>query len=316
MSGLYVRDKYLFSRSREGKFAGRENQVTGRVLYVAPTTAAASGFTVGAAQSWARDLNQFVYDTVNLAYAAAVDGRGDAIVLLPGTHTLTANIAVAKAGVSFWGPEAWIGVDAQRPSATIVPLAATDGFTVTAPDVSFRGVTIVPITQKLAITGSALALRLKVVGCHIDMNVAVAHTSTKGITATGAAVDWFIKGNTFYSLGAHGPFIDVTGLLNYAVKENDFIVLTGGTMAVGILVGAAAQGLIAKNKFFGGTLTAAISGTGATVAASCRIFENLFGVLCTVPVDNFSATNLTDLCNNYVATIGAGTGGTLVSVNT
>jgi hypothetical protein len=316
MPGMYVRDSYIYNRSRSGKWNGRENAIPGKVFYVAPTTAADAGFTVASAQSWARENNQFVYNTVNIAYADCVSGRGDAIVLLPGTHTLTANIAVAKAGVSFWGPQAWQDLETQRPGATIVPLAATDGFTVTAPDVAFRGVTIVPITQKLAITGSALALRLKVVGCHIDMNVAVAHTSTKGITATGAAVDWFIKGNTFYSLGAHGPFIDVTGLLNYAIKDNDFIVLTGGTMAVGVLVGAAAQGLIQRNNFFGGTLTAAISGTGATVAASCRIFDNKFGVLCTVPIDNFSATNLTDLCNNYVATVGGGTGGTLVAANT
>lgn len=321
MAGMYVRDAYLFRRSLHGKFSGREVNVPGKVFFVAPTTAPASGFSVASSQAWARELNQYVYNNVNLAYADAVDGRGDAIVCLPGTHTLTANVAVAKAGVSFWGPEAWNGLQVQRGSATIVPLAATDGFTVTAPDVAFRGVTIVPITQKVGITGSALALRLRVKNCHIDMNVAVAHTSTKGLTATGAAVDWDIEGNTFYSLGAHGPFIDVTGLLNYHIHNNDFIVLTGGTMAVGILVGAAAQGLIGGNpaqgnRFFGGTLTAAISGTGATVAGSCRIFENRFGVLCTVPIDNFSATNLTDLCNNYVATVGGGTGGTLVSVNT
>lgn len=316
MAGFYVRDKYLFNRSLYGKWAAREHQIPGKVFYVVPTTAPASGFSVASSNSWARDLNQHVYSTINLAYADCVDGRGDSIVLLPGTHTMTANLAVAKANITFWGPSSWNGVKVQRGSATVVPLAATDGFTVTAPNTTFRGLTIVPITQKIGITGSAAALRLRVQDCHIDMAVAAAHTSTKGITATGAAVDWDIRGNTFYSLGAHGPFIDVTGLINYAVKDNDFIVLTGATMAVGILVGAAAQGLIAGNKFFGGTLTAAISGTGATVAASCRIFDNRFGVLCTVPIDNFSATNLTDLCNNYLATIGGGTGGTLITANT
>jgi len=319
MSGLYVRDKYLYQRARNAKFSGRQHDVPGKVFYVAPTTAYTSAWTVALSAQWARENNAFVYDTVNLAYAEVVDGRGDAIVCLPGTHTTTANVAVAKAGVSFWGPEAWFGNQhqvTQRPSATIVPLAATDGFTVTAPDVAFRGVTLVPITQKIGISFSALALRLQVTGCHFDMNVAVAHTSTKGLMPSGAAVDTFIMRNTFYSLGAHGPFITATGLINYAIKDNDFIVLTGGTMASGILVGAAAQGLISGNKFFGGTLTAAIDGTGATVAGSCRIFDNNFGVLCTVPIDNFSATNLTDLKDNRLATIGGGTGGTLISANT
>lgn len=308
---MSVLDKFKFMReqAKYDKLAARNNQVFGKVFHVVPGALATYG-------NWARLIRGAVYNDVNAAYADTESGRGDAIVVWPGAHTLTANVAVAKNSVSFWGPEAWLGIECQKPAAIITPLAATDGFTVTGTDVAFRGITLVPITQKVGITGSAAALRMRVIGCHLDMNVAVAHTSTKGITATGAAVDWFIKHNTFYSLGAHGPFIDVTGLLNYKVTENDFIVLTGGTMAVGILVGAAAQGLISKNNFFGGTQTAAISGTGATVAASCRIFENRFGVLCTVPIDNFSATNLTDLALNYVATIGGGTGGTLVTVNT
>lgn len=309
---MSVLDKYKYFReqAKYDKFAGQSNLVFGKVHHVVPGASATHG-------NWARLLRGSVYNDVNAAYADVVSGRGDAIVCWSGAHTLTANVAVAKNSVSFWGPEAWQGVETQKPSAIITPLAATDGFTVTGTDVDFRGLTIVPITQKLGITGSAAAVRLRVIGCHIDMNVAVAHTSTKGITATGAAVDWLIKNNTFYSLGAHGPFIDVTGLLNYKITGNDFIVLTGGTMAVGILVGAAAQGLISANNFIGGTHTAAISGTGATVAASCRIFSNLFGVLCTVPVDNFAATNLTDMALNYLAQIGgAGLGGAVVVLNT
>lgn len=306
---LTVREKTQWQQMQDDKSAGMANRIGGYPLYVVPG-ASATHF------AFMKSMHKRVYTTVDLAYADVVSDRGDAIVCMAGAHTLTAGQAIAKNNVSFWGPEAWAGNKTQRPTASIVAPASTDAFTITGTDVGFHGVTIIPITQKVGITASVAALRLKVTGCYFDMNVAVAHTSTKGIVATGAAVDWYIAGNTFYSLGAHGPFIDVTGLLNYAVKENDFIVLTGGVMAVGVLVGAAAQGLIAKNNFFGGTLTAAISGTGATVAASCRIFDNRFGVLCTVPIDNFSATNLTDLCNNYVATIGAGTGGTLVSVNT
>ena len=105
-------------------------------------------------------------------------------------------------------------------------------------------------------------------------------------------------------------------MLFRSVQNNDFAVLLGASMAVGALVGAAADGEFNANRFYGGTFTAGISGTGATVAAGCRIYDNRFGVLCTVPIDNFSATNLTDLCNNYIATIGAGTGGTLISANT
>lgn len=306
---LAVRDKYVWQQFMDEKHTGRANMISGLPHFVYPGTSATH-------LAFIRDRHKKCYATVDAAYADTVSGRGDAIVVMGGAHTLTTALAVAKNDVSFWGPESWMGQKVQKPSAIITPLAASDGFTVTGTDVMFNGVTIVPITQKIGITASVAALRLKVVNCHLDMNVAVAHTSTKGIVATGAAVDWYINGNTFYSLGAHGPFVTVTGLLNYNVSDNDFIVLTGGTMANAILVGAAAQGKIQSNNFFGGTLTAAIDGTGATVAGSCRIFRNLFGVLCTVPIDNFSATNLTDLALNYVATVGGGTGGTLVAANT
>lgn len=303
------RYKYLREQAKLDKFAGRQNGVFGHIFHVLPGTSATH-------LNYAQSIRRNIYTDVDAAYEQMVSGRGDACVVWSGAHTLLSALAVAKNSVSFWGPEEWMGVEGQKSSAIITAKAASDAFTVTGTDVAFRGVTIVPVTQKVAITFSAAALRLKVQQCHFDMNVAVAHTSTKGIIATGAAVDAFIKNNTFYSLGAHGPFITVTGLINYAVKENDFIVLTGGTMANAILVGAAAQGLIQKNNFFGGTLTAAIDGTGATVAGACRLFDNNFGVLCTVPIDNFSATNLTDLKDNRIASVGAGAGGALITLNT
>lgn len=302
--------KYLREQAKYDKLAARNNQIFGKVLHVVPGASATHG-------DWARLLKRAVYNDIDSAYADTVSGRGDAIVCWPGAHTLTtAALGIANNHVSFWGPEMWMGMDGQKPSAIVTPKAASDGFAVTGTDVAFRGLTIVPITAKYGISGSAAAVRLKITDCHIDMNVAVASVSTKGIMVSGAGVDWYIRRNTFYSLGAHGPFITATGLINYAIKDNDFIVLTGGTMANAILVGAAAQGLIQKNNYFGGTLTAAIDGTGATVAGSCRIWDNNFGVLCTVPIDNFSATNLTDLKDNRLSTIGGGTGGTLIAANT
>jgi hypothetical protein len=45
MSGFYVRDKYLFQRSRNQKWNGIENQIPGKVFYVVPNTAYTSAFT-------------------------------------------------------------------------------------------------------------------------------------------------------------------------------------------------------------------------------------------------------------------------------
>lgn len=309
MSLYSVPEVYLRRQAKFGKFGGPGAFIGGVPRFVVPGVSA-SNF------AFLTDTAKYVYTDINAAYADCVDGQGDQIIPLPGAHTLTANIAWAKSNTGLMGWEQWLGVTVQKPSAIITPLAATDGFTVTAPDVSFRGVTIVPITAKIGISFSALALRMVVTNCHFDLNVAVANVATKALMPSGAAVDLRVENNYFYSLGAHGPFMTVTGLINYTIRGNDCVVLTGGVMANAILVGAAAQGLIESNRFYGGTLTAAIDGTGATVAASCRIFRNQFGVLCTVPIDNFGATNLTDLCDNRIATIGAGTGGTVISVNT
>jgi hypothetical protein len=126
-----------------------------------------------------------------------------------------------------------------------------------------------------------------------------------------------IRNCVFESDGAQGPAIDMTATLNSRVEANRFM-CSAGTWAVTMLVGAGtAQLHIVDNEFFGaGTQTASVSGTGATITGGVFLSRNRFGVLSTVPIDNFSAVGLTELVLNYVATVGGGTGGSLVIVNT
>ena len=318
MAGIYVRDKYLFNRSRNAKWNGVENQIPGKPLYVAPNTAYTAGFTVAMAQSWARENNQFVYDTVNLAYAAAEDGRGDAIVLLPGTHTLTANIALAKSNISIWGGDAWAGRKVRKPTSILQGIAGSAAFAITGADVSFQGITIVPITALSFATFTGAADGLTVENCYFDMVTPVVNIATEGFTGSAAIDNFLFRGNVAWSDGAQGPVVELTGNNQNALFENNHYHVNTGTWASAVNL-ISPDGIVVKGDLAtcGGTaMTACYTGSGTTVIAGVVFSDCRNGVLVTKFVDGFGTTSHAELVNNYLATVGGGTGGTLVTVVT
>jgi hypothetical protein len=318
MSGIFVRDKYLFNRSRNQKWNGIENQIPGKVLYVAPTTAYTTGFTVASAQAWARENNQFVYDTVNLAYADVEDGRGDAIVLLPGTHTLTANIAFAKSNVSIWGADAWAGRKVRKPTSILQGIAGSAAFAITAPDVSFEGVTCVPITALSFASFTGAADGLTVRNCYIDLATPAVNIATEGFTGSAAIDNFLFEGNIAWSDGAQGPAVELTGA-NLAGKftKNHYHVDTGTWASAVNLISI--DGITVEEDLAtcGGTaMTACFTGSGTTVIAGAVFRDCRKGVLVTLLVDGFGTTSHAELVGNHTATIGGGTGETLITVIT
>lgn len=318
MSGMYVRDKYLFNRSRDGKYTSRELSIPGRVHVVVPTTAYDTDYTVAMAGALAREYNQFVYDSVKLALDACVDGRGDAIVLMPGTHTVsTASLAMSKSGVKIFGPEAWMGRKVSMPTAILTTTVTGDEIAnVTAPDCGIIGVTIRPITASDAIDLSAAADGFLLEDCHVDMYTPAVNVATIGITLA-AATDIIIRGCTFVSDGAQGNAIVATGAITSYI-ENCTIYNTAGTWASAILCGAATTGLfIVGNRIlsYGTALTAGVNGTGATVASGVQCIQNMFGSLVTVPVDNFDAGEC-ELAENVHLGVGATDGGAPITAIT
>lgn len=264
---------------------------------------------------------------VNRAWALVTANADDTIALLPGTHSAAAagtstatSIAANIAGVKMFGiPQGSLTGNPYRKKTFVTCAAADETINVTAADIEMANFTLlgdVLNTASANLNLSAAASGFYMHDFGLDVTAQTASTSILGIGAIGAAANVVIQRGYFRIDGAFGAMIDTTALVNSLVENCDFD-LTTGTLAVTVLVGAATTIMIRRNSFFGaGTHTAAISGTGATVAGACRCHYNLFSVLCTVSIDNFSATNLTDLLNNYIATIGGGTGGTLVSVNT
>lgn len=314
MAGLYVRDKYFFNRSRNGKLSGNELQIPGKPHFVVPTTAYGN-FTVASSAQWARENNQNVYDSVKLAHDACVDGRGDAIVCLPGTHTIsTASLAMSKAGVKIIGPEAWFGRPVYMPSAILTSeITADEIANVTAPDVGFIGLTIRPITAGVGIDFSSAASGFLVDQCHVDLYTPAVNIATVGLKALGAASHGTIRNCKMVADGAQGDAIIVTALVDSLVEGN-LIYNTAGTWASAVLCGAGTTGVwFIKNTFdsYGTALTAGINGTGATIANGVKCEDNRFGSLVTVGIDNFDAGECA-ISQNYDFGVGATDGGVLI----
>lgn len=314
---LTLREKFIWSRHRNDKVAGKSYHVPGKVHYVVPTTAY-DDFTVAMAGQWARENHGLVYDSMALALAACVDGRGDAIVPLSGTHTVaTSSLAMAKAGVKIIGPEAWMDVEVYKPSAILTTSIAGDEImNVTAPDCAVIGMTVTPITASDAIDLSAAADGFLMDQCYVDLATPAVNVATVGITLA-AAENIRIRRSIFESDGAQGNAIVATGALRSSI-EDCVLYNTAGTWASAILCGAATAGLwIVRNHIlsYGTALTAGVNGTGATIASGVQCIGNHFGSLCTVPVDNFDAGEC-ELSENYQLGVGATDGGALITVIT
>ena len=306
---MAVRDKYVWQQFMDEKHTGMGNRIAGLPHFVYPGTSATH-------LAFTRDRHKKVYASVTDALSACVDGRGDVIVLMPGDHTVaSASLAMSKAGVKIFGPEAWMGQDMPglKSAATLTTSVSADEImNVTATDCGVIGVTVIPITTSDAIDLSSAANRFLLKNCWFDMATPAVNTGTIGITLA-AASNIMIDGCTFQSDGAQGNAIVATGAIDSFIQRCR-IFNTAGTWASGVLCGAATTGLwFIDNLFdcYGTALTAGINGTGATIANGVKCVGNRFGSLVTVGIDNFDAGECA-ISENYDFGVGATDGGVLI----
>ncbi len=297
-------------------------QTAGNEFWVAPS----ASYSVGANSYSASDNNDGASPeravlTLAQAISNATAGNGDIINLLPGTHTSASNVAISKAGLTFIGihPASRLGPFVRpNPLASKVNWTSTfagNAVTVTAADTTFIGINCIPVTARTFCGFSAAAARFSVVDCALTMSAA-ASTSTKGFVASGAAdLASFINLSVLNSIGAQGPCLDLTGCTHFVVDKPTVLVDTG-SWAVDEQMGAGSQGLIRDGHWncSGTAMTIGIDGTGVAVAKAVVIQGNQVGVSPGAGfVKNFTST-YAEVGFNYIATIGAGTGGTLVTI--
>ena len=170
---------------------------------------------------------------------------------------------------------------------------------------------------------AATCPRTSFVDCAVTLSAA-ASTSTKGIVFSGGSSAYCSFTNCVFlntiATSAQGPCVDLTGAANF-VMEACTIILTGtsSAWAVAVQFGAGSSGIV-RNSYIGsqdlGTITVGFDGTGVAVAGAVQFADNRAGVLPGAAfAKNWTATDAT-LVNNYLATVGGGTGSTLVTTTT
>jgi hypothetical protein len=239
---------------------------------------------------------------------------GDVVVLLPGTHTLqnsagtSTSLAMDTAGVTLMGLPAGQGNFLQQ-KTTIAAVTGDQNVNVTAANIEIAYLNFIPITTDTAIDVSAAGDNLHIHHCSFDMSTPEANTGTKGIEFIAAANFSLIHDCFFWCDGAQGPAIDL-GTNNYSVTRDCLMVCTAGSWAAAIATGAGGTTNLIENIIFlcdGTAITDAITG-GASAAGAWTIRFCHFPVLCD-EIDGFTATHA-ELNQNYIATIGGGSGGT------
>lgn len=293
-------------------------QVSGRLFFVAPSASYnLFGKTYSASDDHRGEDPDKALVSVSQALSLATDAYDDAIILLPGAHTVTASLALAKSKLTLMGlPGIWRG-NFMRPKTSLAISASDEIANVTAADVELAYLRLIPITTKPGIDFSAAGDNLYIHDCSFDMATPAVNTGLIAIDATGAASNVLIEHNYFECDGAQGAAIDMTGTIDSAVVDN-VLMQSAGTWAAGMTVGAATSRLqIGRNHFLcsGTAMTVGIDGTGATIASGVLIHDNRFGSLVTKGVDNFDAGEA-EIAENYDFGVGGTDGGALITVIT
>lgn len=304
----------------------------GSVYWVSP----GDSYTVDGKSYSASDDNdglspERAHRRISRAITLATANAGDVIALLPGAHTTTVALPASKAGISFVGlPYQPEGDGIQSiPQASITGTAAI-GVAVTAADVSFYNIRFIPVTQFQAVTFTTAADRLRFKHCMIDMVGVVGHANTKGITGTGATqapTGLRIQGcyiRAGVATTSSGFAIDVSAAIEYIVEK--CVIFHNGFVASAVAWTAAckvndnAYGIWRDNDLIASNVAVAVTGfivgVTHTGAGAVQFIRNTTTVNTSGAAFTGWAGADADLCLNYIATVAAGTGGTLITSTT
>ena len=259
----------------------------GAVFFVSGGTAALYGG--GGANSGACDTPEEPATTIQAALDKTVAGRGDTVVILPGSRTITAALTMTKADVTLTGLG---GSSPVKPSAILSSLAASaDAINVSAANVVIDDLHFPASTAATTSRIDAGAAGLVVRNCTFECGAFDLET----ITIPAAGLHTQIEGNRFY-VTANGPdaAIEIEAAASHYIKilNNDFngmndtngwdvgainsavahksCVVSGNLNSFGpaVIFSAAATGMISLNTMGEGTLGSMLD------PGSCMCSEN------------------------------------------
>jgi hypothetical protein len=292
---------------------------TGRVFWVAPSTS----YTVeGRTYSGSDDNDGLSPEraliTVNRAVALCTADVGDVIMLLPGSHSWTATQTIDKAGLTILGiaggpvdPHEH-GTRTHRYMSSVTSTANV--FTISAARTELAYLHIIPPS---ALAGISLAAAdANIHDCTWNITTA-ANTATFGISVTGATARPRFSNHYVYVESNQGPFLrcaSATGGLDGGVLSRSFICLAGSTAwddVIEITTGVD-NFTIADCDFIhssGAIMTDVVDVAGNTNDNAVMVMRCMHSVA--GDLTEATATSDIQLCNNFIATIQGGTGGTL-----
>ena len=294
---------------------------TGRQFFVAPSASyTLEGRTYVASDGHDGLSPERALLTVNQAVTNATADVGDAIILLPGSHSWAATQTISKAGLKVFGipggpldPQEHGTRTTRYDTAVTTSLAAGAVFTVSAARTEIAYLHIVPIVSGTGVAITAAA-DVNIHNCTWNISTAAA-TDTFGITVTGATPRPRISNQYVYVSDNQGPFLrcaSATAGMDGGVFQRSIVVLAGSTAyddCIEITTGVT-NFLIRDVDFVnstGAVFTDILDVTGNTTDQAVQMMRCYFGI----GSDLTEATATSDvlLCMNYLGTIQGGTGG-------
>lgn len=319
--------------TKYGTQFGAMPQTMGNVYFVAPS---ASYTIVGKPYSASNDNDGLSPERAKLTIQGAITdataSAGDVICLLPGTHT-SAAAAASKAGLTFIGlpyfPEAQVGgYHGWQPQVTVTP-SATAAIALTAADCTFHNIRFLPLTAATCFTMTTAAARTKFVHCMVDNTGVAGNAATKGIVVTTANLPRGVVflGCVFKDASvttSNGEALNLAASVDFLVQDctvyKDGQIVSGVAWTTAIVIESGCTGTFRRMDAIISEVSvgitkvvtaAALAGAGVVHAIGCTSTVNTGGLL----FDDFAAADM-DLCNNFVATVAGGTGGTLITAST
>lgn len=307
--------------SKFGTLWGAVPLTTGRVFWVAPSSYYVDGRSYSASDNNDGLSPERALASINQFVTLAIADAGDICMVLPGSYTISTTITLSKAGIKVFGvPGGEVemherGTRTSRYSAALTG-SGVDIFTVTAARVEIAFLHLVPASAKAGINLAADDFNAH----NLTWNITTAaNTATFGISVTGASARPRLANNYVYVQDNQGPFLrcaSATAGMDGGALMRSRIILAGTTAwddVVEITTGVDNFDVVDIDFMCssGGLITNCVNVTGNTNDHGVAVRRCMHPVGTTLTAA--TATSDIVLCNNYIATIKGGTGGTLTT---
>jgi hypothetical protein len=305
--------------TQQGSIWGSLPLMTGRVFYVAPASYTLEGKTYSSSDDNNGLSPEKALRTVNQFVTNATADVGDTCIII-GANTFTATQTISKAGLRIFGvPGGPVdphehGTRTTRYATSVTTSASAAVFTVTAARTEIAFLHVTPVAGQAGIDLAAADANIHDLTWHITT---AANTATFGVSVTGASVRPRISNQYVYVTDNQGPFLrcaSATGAMDGGALQRSLVILAGSTAwddVVEITTGV--SNFTVRDCDFihstGAIMTDIVDVTGNTTDHAVMVMRCMHGVAS--DLTEATATSDIVLCNNYIATIQGGTGGTL-----